>query len=131
VARTPARVKTQFNIQCQVTSVLKSYPDLIIFGHLVGFQCDPKRAVDLHLMSDNVVADTTFDPEGSTVDLPSLMESVGSTKFVFGSDYPIHGRKFLIKKTIIFKRLRIYLHQELDAFFQYQSRKHRIYYTNL
>jgi predicted TIM-barrel fold metal-dependent hydrolase len=72
-------------------SVMKSYPRMkAVFGHAAGFQDFPEYAVELLSLSGDAVADTALDVERNGNDLHTLLRRIQTTKFLFGSDYPIH-----------------------------------------
>ena len=89
----------QYSIPSSFLEVVKSFPEMkIIFGHLAGYQDDRDKAIELLSFASNAVADTAIDLEEkrSEVDLESIIKTVGVSKLIFGSDYPIHdGVKIL------------------------------------
>jgi uncharacterized protein len=72
-------------------SVLKSYSQMkVVLGHAGGFQDYPEEAVELLSVSDTVFGDTALQVERNVMDLHTLFERVAPSKFLFGSDYPVH-----------------------------------------
>ena len=61
----------------------------MILGHLAGYQDDPPGAIEVVGASDNVFADIALDP-GRPMNLDQIIAEFGSSKLIFGSDYPIH-----------------------------------------
>jgi uncharacterized protein len=81
----------QYSMPNNFLPVLKSYPEMkAILGHLGGYQDYPEEALELLSESKNTVADTALDLQRKDVDFQDLLESIGVTRVVFGSDYPIH-----------------------------------------
>ena len=67
----------------------------VILGHLAGYEDFPSDALDLLQNFPNVKADTAIEPT-SKVNFAELVRKIGSSKILFGSDYPIYDSKPLL-----------------------------------
>jgi len=82
----------QFSTPEKFDSVLSSFDKMkVILGHLAGVEDDPENALALLHNHKNVVADTAVDfSKDEHIEVKKMVSELGASRFVFGSDFPIH-----------------------------------------
>jgi len=82
----------QFAVPKNFETVLSSFDKMkVILGHLAGYEDDPEDAAMVLGNHKNVFADTAVDFSKITrqENLREFIQSAGTERFVFGSDFPI------------------------------------------
>ncbi len=83
---------TQYCTPDKFEPVLSSFDRMkVILGHFAGFEDDPEDARQVLSNHRNAVADTAIDfSEKPYKEVVDFIRSLGVSRFVFGSDFPIH-----------------------------------------
>ena len=90
----------QYSTPDKFEPVLSSFDKMkVILGHFAGFEDDPEDARKVLLNHRNTVADTAIDfsEEIKHKEIADFIHSLGVSRFVFGSDFPIHDPSHTIE----------------------------------